>query len=196
MTPVLFALAAVAFLAWQSRTATAVLPPLVPATTFQAPESGKSGPHPLTLAAILAAGAMVAWAIRTPAPAPGPAPAPAPAVGLDLRGTFVGAEAASDAAITGELMAALADAISHDGTLKEPRLRSGQALAELRTAAREYRTQGVSLGSRQPLARDAIAAYLEREVGTDGGPIDAAARARWVAAFREVASAARAAGGR
>ena len=91
--------------------------------------------------------------------------------------------------------AALADAIEHDGQ-HEKRLTTGTQLAELRTLAREYRTSGVSLGQRQPLARDAIKAYLDTEVGTDGGPVDDAARARWVAAFRVVSKAAAAAIGR
>lgn len=188
-------LAALAALYLATRPAApAGLPPLVaPPAVPAAPAA--TGPHPLTLLAILAAGGMIAFAILE-SRMPAPAPAPAPATALDLRGKFVGAEAAGDAAITAEIMAALADAITYDATLPEPRLRTGQAFAELRTAAREYRTGGVRLGDRQPLARDAIAAHLEQAVGTDGGPVDAAGRERWVRAFREVAAAARAAIGR
>jgi hypothetical protein len=48
----------------------------------------------------------------------------------------------------------------------------------------------VSLGARQPAVRDSIKAFLDAQVGTDGGPVDAAKRAAWVAAFRAVAQAA------
>jgi twitching motility protein PilT len=39
----------------------------------------------------------------------------------------------------------------------------------------------------------AIKAFLDAQVGTDGGPVDAAARAKWVRAFRDIATAAEAA---
>ena len=48
----------------------------------------------------------------------------------------------------------------------------------------------MSLGARQPAVRDAIKTYLDAQVGTDGGPVDAAKRAAWVAAFKAVAQAA------
>ena len=147
-----------------------------------------AGPHPLTLLAILAAGAMVAFSIRengTPAP-----PAPAPVVGLDLRGRFVGPDAATDAATTSALLEELAEQIAWDGTQTEPRLRTGAAFDDLRRAARELRTRGVSLGARQPAVRDAIKGFLDQQVGTDGGPVDAGQRAKWVSAFRAVSQAA------
>jgi hypothetical protein len=196
MTPWLFAAAAAAYLAWQSRPAApAVLPPLTPPAALQIPETGRAprGPHPLTLAAILAAGAMIAFAIRSPAPAPAPAPGPSPATGLDLRGLFRGPEAAADAARTAALLAELADEIEWDGRRPEPRFKTGAAVHDLRTAARELRCQGVRLGERHPAVRDAIKAFLDAEAGTDGGPLDDAERARWVAAYRAVARAAEAA---
>lgn len=194
-TAALLAAAAVALLAWRRGTS-AALPPLEPAAPAMPAGPARPGPDPWTLAAIVAAGAMVAVAIASrPGPAPGPAPMPAPA-GLDLRGAFRGAQAAADALTVAELLDGLADAIETDGAKPEPRLRSGQQLAELRATAREYRTDGAKLGDRQPAARDAIAAFLESQVGTDGGPVDAAGRARWVSAFRSVAAAAKAAAGR
>jgi hypothetical protein len=147
------------------------------------------GPHPLTLLAILAAGAMVAFAIRetrTPPPAPGPAPV----VGLDLRGLFRGESAATDATTTAALLDELASQIEWDGSQAEPRLRTGAAFDDLRRAARELRTRGVSLGARQPAVRDAIKTFLDAEAGTEGGPVDAAARAKWVKAYRAVSAAA------
>jgi hypothetical protein len=198
--PLLFVAAALAYLSWRGSAAPAGAPSL--------PPIGPPGLAPPGAPATPAAGGvtlfrvapwlLVAWlafsSFRNPE-RPDVPPAPAPAVGLDLRGKFVGSEAAADAAITAELLAKLADAIEYDGA-HDRRLTTGAQLADLRAAAREYRTAGVSLGQRQPLARDAIKAFLDQEVGTDGGPIDDAARARWVTAFRAISAAARTAIGR
>jgi hypothetical protein len=197
-TALLLAAAAVAYLLWTRPAVAPALPPLPPLTpiippgitplgTPGAPAGG--GPHPLTLLAILAAGAMIAFSIResgTPPPAPGPAPV----VGLDLRGRFVGPDAAADAATTAALLEELASQIEWDGQQAEPRLRTGAAFDDLRRAARELRTRGVSLGARQPAVRDEIKRFLDAEAGTEGGPVDAASRARWVKAYRAVAQAA------
>lgn len=191
--PWLFVAAAAAYLFWQSRASEpGPLPPLAP-PAFRIPESGTParGPHPLTLAAILMAGAMVAWSVRSSPPQP--APAPDQATGLELRGLFRGPEAAADAATTDALMSELADVVEWDGTQQSPRIATGAAVHDLRTAARELRCRGVRLGDRQPAVRDAIKAYLDKEAGTDGGPLDDAERARWVAAYRSVARAAKAA---
>jgi hypothetical protein len=189
-TALLLAGLAVAWLLWSRPTAPAGLPPLSPIPSLPAgPAMSSGGPHPLTLLAILAAGAMVAFAIResgTPTPAPGPAPV----VGLDLRGKFVGPDAAVDAASVAALLEELAGQIEWDGQQSEPRLRTGAAFDDLRRAARELRTRGVSLGARQPAVRDAIKAFLDAEAGTEGGPVDAASRAKWVRAYRAVAQAA------
>jgi hypothetical protein len=195
-TALLLAGLAVAWLLWSRQPAPAGLPPLSPIAAPALPPPGSivapammSGPHPLTLLAILAAGGMVAFAIResrTPAPAPGPAPV----VGLDLRGRFVGPDAATDAATTAALLEELAGQIEWDGQQAEPRLKTGAAFDDLRRAARELRCRGVSLGARQPAVRDEIKRYLDAEAGTEGGPVDAAARAKWVRAYRAVSQAA------
>jgi len=191
-TALVLAAAAVAYLVWSRPAAPAGLPPLSPLPTPQvAPQATPqaAGPHPLTLLAILAAGAMIAFSIlesRTPPPAPGPAPV----VGLDLRGRFVGPDAAADAATTAALLEELASQIEWDGQQAEPRLRTGAAFDDLRRSARELRTRGVSLGARQPAVRDAIKTFLDAEAGTEGGPVDAAARAKWVRAYRAVSQAA------
>ena len=188
-TALLLAGLAVAYLLWSRPAALAGLPPLSPLPApLLPPAAPATGPHPLTLLAILAAGGMIAFSIResgTP-----PAPVPAPVVGLDLRGRFVGPDAATDAGLTAALLDELADAIAWDGQQAEPRLKSGAAFDDLRRTARELRTRGVSLGARQPAVRDSIKAFLDAQVGTDGGPVDAAKRAAWVAAFRAVAQAA------
>jgi len=126
------------------------------------------------------------WNRDNPAPAPGPAPV----VGLDLRGRFVGPDAAADAATTAALLEELAGQIEWDGSQAEPRLRTGAAFDDLRRAARELRTRGVSLGARQPAVRDEIKRFLDAEAGTEGGPVDAASRAKWVRAYRAVSQAA------
>jgi hypothetical protein len=204
-TALVLAAAAVAYLLWSRPAAPAGLPPLSPIADpvgrplpppnvrFRGGEDPyrqpNGGPHPLTLLAILAAGGMVAFAIRetrTPAPAPGPAPV----VGLDLRGRFVGVDAAADAATTAALLEELAGQIEWDGQQTEPRLRTGAAFDDLRRAARELRCRGVSLGARQPAVRDEIKRFLDAEAGTEGGPVDAAARAKWVRAYRAVSQAA------
>ena len=189
-TALLLAGLAVAWLLWSRPAAPAGLPPLSPLPAPLAPPAApSSGPHPLTLLAILAAGAMVAFAIResrTPAPAPGPAPV----VGLDLRGRFVGPDAATDAALTAALLEELASQIEWDGQQTEPRMKTGAAFDDLRRAARELRCRGVSLGARQPAVRDEIKRFLDAEAGTEGGPVDAAARAKWVRAYRAVSQAA------
>ena len=199
MTAILFATIAFAVITWFGRSAVVPsLPPLAPPSaslpTLAAP--APAGPSMLLVAAIVAPWCLLGLSIFQNTAHPQPAPEPAPAVGLDLRGRFTGEHASDDAAITAALLGALADTIEFDGKAQPPRLTTGTQLAELRTLAREYRTSGVSLGQRQPLARDAIKAFLDQEVGTDGGPVDDAARARWVAAFRGVAKAASAAIGR
>jgi hypothetical protein len=189
-TALLLAGLAVAWLLWSRPAAPAGLPPLSPIPSLPAgPAMSSGGPHPLTLLAILAAGGMVALAIlESGKPAPGPGPAPV--VGLDLRGRFVGPDAATDAAMTAALLEELAGQIEWDGQQAEPRLKTGAAFDDLRRAARELRCRGVSLGARQPAVRDEIKRFLDAEAGTEGGPVDAAARAKWVRAYRAVSQAA------
>jgi hypothetical protein len=139
-------------------------------------------------AAVLLIGAVAAFNLGNPV-TPSPAP-PAPDGPLELRGLFAGPTGAEDAAVVAALTGELADEIAWDGTQEQPRWRTGVAVDELRQAARELRCRGVSIGQRQPAARDAIAKHLEAAVGTSGGPIDAAARAAWVKALREISEAA------
>jgi len=197
-TAALLAAAAVAYLLWTRPAVAPALPQLPPLSPIIPPgimplgmpgAAAAGGPHPLTLLAILVAGAMIAFSIlesRTPPPVPGPAPV----VGLDLRGRFVGPDAATDASTTAALLEELAGAIEWDGQQAEPRLRTGAAFDDLRRSARELRTRGVSLGARQPAVRDEIKRFLDAEAGTEGGPVDGAARAKWVRAYRAVSAAA------
>ena len=228
-TPWLFAIAAVVFvLAWRGMAALSApvphgiprppLPPVPPAPCSRPAETRLSlpplpgpapvegGMNPLLLAAVIAPWGLLAWSHLAPRPTPAPdiPPSPPPVVDLDLRGVFVGPHAAEDAAITHQLLADLAHAISVDGSIDfdgddhidPPRLTTGQQLAELRRTARAYRTDGVSLADRQPKAIERISAYLETTVGTNGGPLDAAAKQKWVDGFLGVSKAAAAALGR
>lgn len=140
-------------------------------------------------AAALLIGAVVSFNLGS-AVTPAPGPAPVPAGPLDLRGTFAGPTGAEDAQVVAGLTGELADEIEWDGRQEAPRWKSGVAIDELRQAARELRCRGVSIGQRQPAARDAIAGHLEAAVGTSGGPITPEQRAAWVQALREISEAA------
>ena len=137
-----------------------------------------------TIAAALLAAAGVAWFASQPGTGPDAPPAPA---GLVLE--WAGPTADADRATMGWLCAGLADALEHDGSRSDPKIRSGTQLEELRVTARDGRMRGVSIGERQPAARQAIGDYLDREAGKSGGPLDADGRQRWVKAFRGVAAA-------
>lgn len=120
-----------------------------------------------------------------------PAPTPAPDGGpLSLVGMFAGPTASEDAALVGCMCEELADEIQFCSGKPEGYLSTGVAVDELRRRTREFRCRGISIGDRQPVARDAIAKYLEDSVGTDGGPLTAAQRSAWVAAYRDIGRAA------
>ena len=140
-----------------------------------------------TLAAALVLGCLVAWLVDSPA---GPTPAPQPDGGLSFRGLFIGPTAAADAASLAALCDEIAGTIEYDGSRDGgPRLKSGVAFDDLRVAARESRMRGESLGARQPHVRDAIHQYLDKAVGSSGGPVTPEQRSAWVAAYRELGRA-------
>jgi hypothetical protein len=148
----------------------------------------------LTWQQMAAAGLLIAAVLSwhwgqefTPSPTP---PPPVPAGPLDLTGLFAGQHGAADAAVVAALTGELADEIEWDGQQKAPILTTGVALDDLRRRARELRCRGVSIGQRQPAARDAIAKHLDQAVGNEGGPIDDAKRLAWVTAMREISEAA------
>jgi hypothetical protein len=109
---------------------------------------------------------------------------------LDLRGLFQGPTGAEDAALVAALTGELADELQWDWSQAKPYLTTGVAVDELRRRTREMRCRGVSIGARQPAARDAIAKHLDQAVGNSGGPIDEAKQAAWVKALREISEAA------
>jgi hypothetical protein len=143
--------------------------------------------HKLALAAALLAGAALVAAVEF---WPRSAPAPAPSGGLSLRGKFIGAEAAEDAAAFAGVCGSIADALELDGTAASPRIATGLQLEDLRVGVSEFRFAPRPLRERQPHVKAAVGRYLDEAAGTSGGPIDAEARGRWVTAFRELARAA------
>ena len=140
-------------------------------------------------AAGLLIAAVVAFNWQTPAPSPTP-PVPVPVGPLDLRGLFQGPTGAEDAALVAALTGELADELQWDWSQAKPYLTTGVAVDELRRRTREMRCRGVSIGARQPAARDAIAKHLDAAVGNSGGPIDEAKQEAWVKALREISEAA------
>jgi hypothetical protein len=135
---------------------------------------------------LVAAAAMFAPQMDTQPPAPVP---PAPD-GFSLKGKFIGPTASQDAATLGALCDELANVLDYDWAQTEPRIKTGAAIEDLRLAAREARLRGVSLGARQPYARDAVKAYLDQFAGTSGGPLTPEQKSAWVSAFRDVGRAA------
>ena len=112
-----------------------------------------------------------------------------------LSGKFVGPKAGDDAVTISVLCDELARILEEDGKKEKPRLLTGQQIDELRVAAREARTGGVSIGERQPRVREEIRKFLDEAVGVSGGPVSAEQRERWVSAFFEIAKAAKNAAG-
>lgn len=67
---------------------------------------------------------------------------------------------------------------------------TGAAFDDLRRTARDFRMHGVTLGARQPLAKERLAAFLDATVGTDGGPVDDAGAEKWQRALNDASKAA------
>lgn len=139
-----------------------------------------------------AAVGIVALAVLTSLPGGAP-PAPQPDGPLSLAGAFSGPSAAADAGIVAALSREIADEIECDGASQTPYMKAGVHFDTLRTRARDLRCRGRQLGEIHPEARDRIARYLDTAVGNSGGPVDAAARAAWVKAYRVIGDAADAA---
>ena len=137
--------------------------------------------------ALVAAAVAYGFAPRATAPEPPPAPDPGP---LSLSGLWVGPTASEDAALVGAMCSEIADEIEFMSGQPDGYLASGVAVDELRRLTRIARCRGISIGDRQPAARDAMATYLDAKVGTYGGPLTAEQRAAWVTAYRDLGRAA------
>lgn len=99
-------------------------------------------------------------------------------------------QAVADAQAFGLLCQSLAAMIEFDGKQPEPQLVSGVQLDNFRTLARFYQANGASYATRYPALAHVAGDYLESQLGTDGGKLDPAARARWIAAYRALAASA------
>jgi hypothetical protein len=117
-------------------------------------------------------------------------PAPIPPGQFTLRGKWIGPDAAEDAAAFAGLCRGIADALEVDGTRQQPRITTGVQIEDVKVAAAEGRFLPRRLTQKQPHATAAAGKYLDEVAGTSGGPLDAAARGRWVDAYRALATAA------
>lgn len=115
---------------------------------------------------------------------------PAPGGEFSLRGKWIGPAAAEDAAAFAGLCRGIADALEADGSRQQPRITSGVQVEDVRVAAAEGRFLPRRLTQEQPHAVAAAGKFLDEVAGTSGGPLDAAARAKWVQAYRQLATAA------
>jgi hypothetical protein len=176
MIPVLFFAAAVAIFAWP------YIQPHIPAIDLT-----KLDRRHLAGVALLAA-AVAAYAIKPTEAEPQPAP-PEPA-SFNLKGCFIGPDAATDAQLTAAICRELAEELEWDGSQPTPLIASGVAFDELRVRTRTLMCRGQSLGDKHPRARDAIERFLNEHAGTSGGPLAPEQRAQWVAAYRDVGRAA------
>ncbi|PQO45849.1 hypothetical protein [Blastopirellula marina] len=100
------------------------------------------------------------------------------------------AEASEDARRFAQLCAALAAAIEYDAARTQPQLRSGVQLENLRVIARDTQLSGGSYAAKYPRLGGEIKAYLDRELGVDGGALSDDRRRRWIAAYRQLARSA------
>jgi hypothetical protein len=149
----------------------------------------KLQPHHIAGVMVLATAALY-FGLESVGPNP-PGPTPAPDAGpLSLAGLFAGETASEDAALIGAMCSELADEIEFSSGKPDGYLSTGVAVDELRKRTRILRCRGISIGDRQPSARDAIAKYLDEAVGTDGGPLTAEQRTAWVVAYRDLGRAA------
>ena len=139
----------------------------------------------IIIAAALLAGAALAAYVEY-----GPQPAPDPGGEFSLRGKWIGPQAAEDAAAFAGLCRGLADALEADGSRPQPRITTGVQIEDVKVAAAEGRFLPRRLTQEQPHAVAAAGKYLDEVAGTSGGPLDAAARGRWVEAYRALATAA------
>jgi hypothetical protein len=115
---------------------------------------------------------------------------PAPSGGFSLRGKWIGPSAAEDAAAFAGLCRGIAEALDADGGRQQPRIMTGVQIEDVKVAAAEGRFLPRRLTQEQPHAVAAAGKFLDEVAGTSGGPLDAAARAKWVQAYRQLATAA------
>lgn len=145
--------------------------------------------------ATFAGAALIAYSLTSPwISEEGSTPPPLDPGGPNLLVSFAKSDhrsqAASDARAFGHLCQALADMIAFDGRQAEPQLTTGVQLDNFRALSRFYQTEGASYARRYPSLAETVGNYLESKLGNEGGPIDAEARKRWIAAYEALAGSA------
>ncbi|MEW4452115.1 hypothetical protein AB1L30_05455 [Bremerella sp. JC817] len=144
---------------------------------------------------VLSGVALVAYSLIAPRlPGSGITPPPINPGGPDLLTVFSQSDqpqqAAADACEFGCLCESIAEMIDFDGHQTEPQLSTGQQLDNFRKLSRFYQLHGASYAQRYPALADVAGSYLQNELGNDGGKIEPARRARWIAAYRTLATSA------
>ena len=112
-------------------------------------------------------------------------------VAINIGPLLQGDTAARDCALIAAMCEEVAQVIEWDGMQDEPLLTTGTALDAFRTRTRQFLCRGESIGDRQPAVRDAVAAFLDDRLGSDGGEISQTQRAKWVRAYKDIAESAR-----
>lgn len=108
----------------------------------------------------------------------------------DMRRQSHAAQARQDARMLAAVCRSIASVLEYDGRLEQPAIRTGVQADALRRLTRELALSGQSFRSRYPHWPEIIGRFLEQHLGTDGGPLSAEQRQRWVAAYRQLADAA------
>jgi hypothetical protein len=119
---------------------------------------------------------------------------PQPPTGPDLVKAFATndnrSEAAQHAHTFSCICASIADYLEYDGTRSEPLLKTGVQIDDFRRGLRQTRTRGWSFIAKYPELSKAVEAHLQQELGSGGGPLDAASRAKWISAMRQLQTSA------
>jgi hypothetical protein len=157
-----------------------------PATT-----TATSGPSPLLVVLLIAA---ILWAVGGRGCSVTPSVPSQPPAGPDLTKAFSTndnrAEAKAHAHVFATICGALAEYIEYDGQRPEPLLKTGVQIDDLRLALRQTRTKGWSFLTKYPDLKEPLETFFTKELGAEGGPIDAAKRSKWVSAMRTLATSA------
>lgn len=117
-------------------------------------------------------------------------PALQPPAGPDLRKAFQAndnrREARQHAHVFATICGTLADYLEDDGKRTDPLIKTGVHVDEFRRGLRQTRTRGWSFLAKYPDLGKALEDHLTNQLGTSGGPLDAAQRAKWVTTMRQV----------
>lgn len=132
---------------------------------------------------------------------PQPQPAPTPFVNASLADQVTAAFATrpngkQHAAQFAAILREAAERIRWDGMRPTPILKDGRAIDSFCKNLREFSTKGYSFLGDHPQLRPVIAAELDRSVGKQPGPVDAARRAAWADSLDLLAAACDVAAGR